>query len=223
MSQGDVAAARRCLEQAIEAGRVDREVNRPTFARLLNKAASLASDMGDLHATEAHLRLSIQVHRAMGDADHPGLAAALRHLARLEHGRGDYRRSWELAVEALDIYKRLTLKQQRGEFASAVVAVLQESADTLVAVGRYPQARERLEQALGIRGGKQPDTHPDVVANLEALGRVCALLEDWAAATQYLTRALPTLRRELGPSDPRVVEAENVLANAESQLRRRAN
>lgn len=211
----DYAAARRDFEQAVRLAEADPNV----LGRLLNNAGYACRELGDLGSAEGYFRRAVEAHRRTGDPDNPELAVSLQHLGRMAHFRQEYDRSWECWTEALGIWKRLILQEGRHEYLHYLASALHACGEHLADTGQHQAARQNFEQALQLREPILPPDHSEIAENVLHLGKLCAYLEDWAAARPHLQRAVRLYIAKLGPDDEGVRELRATLENVEGHLR----
>ena len=218
IAEKDLGRAKLAFEQAIGAMQDSPTRDLVVLGRLLNNVGFVCRESGDFEGAERYFQQALDAYRQLGTPDNPELAITLQHLGRMAHRKHDYEASWSLWTEAFSIWKRLVLEKEQAGYIHYLASCLHALAEHLADTGKYSQARQNFEQALDFREKVLPPDHPDTAENLANLGRLCAYMEDFAAARAYLTRAVLIYKNQLSAQHPIVLELETLLAQVENQV-----
>ena len=152
----------------------------------LSAAARTAYLHGDHESAQCLCQASLELHRALGEADASSFALTVLGLAA--QGSGDDRQARASCEEAL------ALARAAGDWWS-VLCALTSLGDVLYAQGELPAARRCLEEA--IRAAREIGDTRSVARTAMALAAVVLEQGSHARATQLLEEAL-AIARELG-------------------------
>jgi tetratricopeptide (TPR) repeat protein len=211
-AQGDLNAARACLEQSLAIQRrIYQTDEHPGVATSLHELARVLQAQGDLNAARHYLEQSLAILRRLYQTDeHPDVATSLHKLARVLQDQGDLNAARACLEKSLAIRRRLYQTDEHP----GVSASLHALAGVLRAQGDLNAARACLEQSLAIkRRLYQTDEHPDVAASLHELARVLHDQGDLNAAHACLEQSL-AIQRRLYQTDehPKVAASLHALA-----------
>ncbi|QQV77688.1 tetratricopeptide repeat protein [Sphingomonas aliaeris] len=126
--------------------------------------------------------------------DYPGADADAKEALRLDHARA-------------------------GDRDPTVARDLEAIGYNLLTAGKLAPARQRFEQALGIRVATQGLAHPKVSDVLNELGSIAYLQRDSVAAERFWLRALRSDELVLGPNHPYVAVTINNVARVQLEGR----
>jgi tetratricopeptide (TPR) repeat protein len=147
--------------------------------------------------------------------------ASLNNLAELLKAQGDAAAARPLFEQALAI-----CKEAFGDRHPATVECLNylarlerdrlwEQTQKLRAAGKTAEALAAAEALLALERRISTENHADLAGSLDWLAQLQVEREDFAAATAARREALDLLRKRLGASDWRVVDARLALADVE--------
>jgi serine/threonine-protein kinase len=176
----------------------------PLHAQVLFLVARLRSRAGDYKGSEEVTRQALAM--AARGRDPRLMARALSHLIVT------------VGVHSLR-------PQEAAPLAPAVEAVAESTGDELTQAtalaslgalsreqARYPEAREKLTQALALREKVLGPEHSLVASTLQDLGNTLWWMGDYAKALELSERALALKQKALGPEHPDVINAMNLVA-----------
>ncbi|HEX5752978.1 MAG TPA: serine/threonine-protein kinase [Archangium sp.] len=159
--------------------------------------------------------------------DYAGAEARVREALPLLAGARDERmvlRAWTLLCslvgerqaryeEALQLELTLLVSARRAADEATLASALGSVGLTLYRMGRYEQARERLERALALRQKALGPEHPDVAASLGNLGGLFYDMGRYEESKAWNERALALRQKVLGPEHPDVATTFSNLGN----------
>ncbi|HEY3447117.1 MAG TPA: serine/threonine-protein kinase [Myxococcales bacterium] len=170
----------------------------------VNRLGNLALARGDFAEALARFERTMAIGRVTLQADHPEIAMAHNNLALALTGLGRYAESSE-HVRA----SKAGLEARAHPFLAEVYAT---SGELEAAQGHCPEAVAEFGRAIAIGERELGKDHPDVAANLTALGRTELDCARQAKAREHLERAAAIDPRHRPPPD--LAETQWQLARA---------
>ena len=148
MAQGDYAAAKPLLEQALAIHKAVLGERHPTTATSLDNLAALLDAQGDYAAAKPLVEQALAIFKATLGERHPDTVASLNNLAALLDAQGDYAAAKPLLEQALAIHKAVL-----GERHPTTATSMNNLAGLLYAQGDLAGAEPLLSRALEITRG----------------------------------------------------------------------
>src|SRR5260221_8951430 len=126
-------------------------------------------------------------------------------MARLSHGRGDFKSGEEM-------YKQSLTKRQKalGENHLDTHEIIRELGEFYFSINNYDKAEFLMKRA---RAGYEKVLGPSYLAECDNfLGIICSAKGDFASAEPLLERALAGLEKHLGADHPSTGRSRHALA-----------
>lgn len=181
--QGDTAAARPLLEQALEISR--RLGDKQGIARSLNWLASLAASRGDLIVARSFFDESLVTWREIGDK--AAIGYVLSDLGEMLLGKDP--------TEARTVFEESLELLRESEWKEGIAVPLVHLAGLAATHGNLTRARMLAEESLAL---SREMGHRELVSTaLSYLGRIAAAEGDYDRAQSLLEERL-AIERELG-------------------------
>ena len=165
---------------------------------------------GDYSAAVRAFDKAVLLARDSADSDPQLLPQALVGRAEAQTGLENYARADADAKSALGLDR-----QRVGDRDPAVARDLEAIGLNLIATRDLLQARQRFQQALGIRIPSQGLAHPKVSEDLSTLGSIAYLQRNSAEAERFWLRALRSDELVLGPNHPDMAVTLNNIARVQ--------
>jgi len=190
---GDLAGARRYLEEALAIFTRVLGPQHPNTAASLNNMGLLLKEMRDLAGARPYLEEALAIWRKEFGLEHPHTAQSLNNLGVLLTAMGDLVGARPHLEEALAIRKKV-LDPEHPHMAESS----NNLGGLLRAMGDLAGARPYLEETLAIRRNVLGSKHPDTATSLSNLGCLLWDMGDLAGARPYLEEASAIRKRVLG-------------------------
>jgi serine/threonine-protein kinase len=175
----------------------------PLLARALHGLGTLEHELSSDKVAEATLRHAI--HAAAQARDDQRSAEAWMALSIAIAGQGRFE-------EALAQRTAMEAAAARAGDGDLLRADMWSHLGTMLwGLGRYDEAQELIERALGVREKRLGVDHPDIAESLEALGNVLAEKASYTDARPRLERAVAIREKVQGRRHPRTASARNDL------------
>jgi CHAT domain-containing protein/Tfp pilus assembly protein PilF len=204
--QGDPAAARPYLEQALAVFSKTLLPGHPQIATALNNLAMQQHAQGDYAAARPYLERALALRQKALPQGDPAIGQSLSNLGVLLQHQGDYAAARRYYEQALEL-RRKALRPGHPDIAIS----LNNLGLLLQAQGDHAAVRPYLEQALALRQKALPPGHPYVATSLNNLGLLLKAQGDYAAARPYLEQALALLKEALPAGHPHTAISLNNL------------
>ena len=212
LNGGDPTTALATFDRALELARKAFGAEHPSvFAALLNRGKALTALHRDDEARTA-LEESLAAMKA-AKAPPDDVAQVLQSLAVNASATGDYARSLTLNQEALALREGSV-----GKDAAATGVSLNNTANTLMMLGKPKEARPLYERALEIFGKTLPPEHTYVGHALQGEGAALLELGEAKPALAALERARTFVMRDEPAGGARTVGLAGHLARAHAAL-----
>jgi tetratricopeptide (TPR) repeat protein len=164
---GELDAAKRAHERALEIRQARRRSNHPDLAWSLGNLGKVLRELRELDAARRSHEQAVRILESAFGPNHPDVAWSLGNLGRTLQDLGDVTAAYAIHERALRI-REATLPSGHPDIAWS----LRNLGDTLEDLGRPAEARSRYERALSIFQARFAHEHPEVITTkrrLEAL------------------------------------------------------
>jgi eukaryotic-like serine/threonine-protein kinase len=207
---------------ALLALRISERVNGPadpSTADAWQMLSMLAVYRGDISASEAYARRSVDIRVAAYGPDDPRIAYALEMLGGALHRLGRYDEGERYMRQALALYER-----EKGPNDPGLIVPLNRLAEA-VATGRadYGEAARLMERAVAIATASLGEAHPRTAYSLELLGGLESRRGNFAKGERLSRLAVEMYEKTLGRRDVAVGDAYADLAKVYSRVGRLAD
>ena len=188
--QGDLAAAKRFANNALEAGKAAHSLNEIAIA--LKNLAIIARFQGDFSKSQSYIEESLALRQQIGNQS--GIAQALSSMGALAKNQGDYLTAQKYVEKSLALYRELGDRW-------ATISMLNLLSSIAIDQKDYFKAENYLEQSIELE--REFGNKWSIIYGLTGLGQIAHNQKSYAKAQRYLEEAL-RLAREFGD---RLVEA----------------
>jgi CHAT domain-containing protein/Flp pilus assembly protein TadD len=188
-AQGDLAAARADLRQAVEL--FDRLASgSPELFRSLSTLGSVSHQLGDLAAAGASYRRALALEEKLAP-DSTDLGAVVGNVGLVAYAQGDLATARQYLTRAQALY------QKRAPDSAALAACLNSLGAVAYAQGDLGTGREFFLEALALQHRLAPGSR-DEAMSLNNLGNVVSEQGDLTLATEFYRRSL-AIHEQLAP------------------------
>ncbi len=200
--QGDLAGARKLLEQLLEVRRRLQGEDHPDTLISMNNLASTLWQQGDLAGARKLLEQVLEGRRQLQEKDHPDTLTSMNNLAATLRKQGDLAGARKLDEQVLEVSRRL-----QGEDHADTLTSMNNLASTLWQQGDQAGASKLLEQVLEGRLRLQGEDHPDTLTGMNNLAYIYWQLGKQTDALALMKSAANGCNRVLGPHHPDTLDS----------------
>ncbi len=203
---GELPAARRRIERAIEIDEKHFKPDHPLLATYNSNLAMILKDLGELPAARRWIERAIEIDEKHFEPDHPELAIYYNNLALILKDLGELpeaRRRIEQAIE---------IGEKNFEPDHPTLAIRYSNlAMILKDLGELPAARRWIERAIEIDEKNFEPDHPTLATRYNNLALILQDLGDLPAARRRIERAIEIGEKHFKPEHPNMVIFRNNL------------
>ena len=196
--QGDLVAARKLYERALELQVEVHSRSHPTAVSVRSNLAALLSESGHRREALAHFEEALgALERTVGPR-HPLVGHVLVNIGSTHFMLGDLELAAQAEERALGLYAEIDLQ------TPAVAAASNNLSNVHLARGDLAMARDELEVSLSIREGSLAIDHPELALVLNNIAVIDLEARALDRAERYFTSALWILEQRRGRDAPQL-------------------
>ena len=174
-------------------------------ARALNLVGAILTAAGDASAADRYHQNALT---AVGPDD------SHDRLLLLSDWGGALSRAGGRSAEALPVFdEALALANRLSNGTRQISKIHQSAGVALFHLGRYGEARDRLELAVEAKRVQEGEDHPDTLSAMSNLATTHALLAEFEAAEELYLDLLETQRRIMGNRHPNVANTLHAIGS----------